>query len=70
MAQNKSIKCGECPLRAKYDKKPKSFAGKFWRWHINWCPGWKAYMNALDADQHRKIAEHYQLKKYLKIYQN
>ncbi len=31
--------CAECTLRAKYDEKPKSFAGRFWRWHINWCAG-------------------------------
>lgn len=36
-------KCSNCSLRAKYEKNPKSFMGKFWRWHINFCPGWKAY---------------------------
>ena len=65
MAENKNIKCGECPLRAKYDKKQKSFAGKFWRWHINWCPGWKAYMKSLDSNQQREIAELYHQNKYL-----
>lgn len=59
------VKCGECPLRAKYENKPKSFAGRFWRWHINFCPGWKKYMNLLDETERTKIAQHYKLKKYL-----
>ena len=59
------IKCGECPLRTKYDQKPKSFAGRFWRWHINFCPGWKSYMRSLEATERMEIAEHYRLKKYL-----
>lgn len=61
----KEIKCGECPLRAKYDSKPKSFAGRFWRWHINFCPGWKAYMRSLEDNERREIAIHYNQKKYM-----
>ena len=34
MAEN----CEKCKLRAKYDQKPNSFLGKFWRWHINLSP--------------------------------
>ena len=60
-----SIKCGECTLRAKYDERPKSFAGRFWRWHINFCPGWKAFMKSLDEDEKFAVAQTYQLKKYL-----
>ena len=36
--------CATCSFRAKYDEKPKSFLGRVWRWHANFCPGWKAYM--------------------------
>lgn len=25
-------------MRAKYEKSPRSLAGRFWRWHINFCP--------------------------------
>ena len=60
-----NVKCGECPLRAKYDKKPKSFLGRFWRWHINFCPGWKKYMSLLDDEEKKKVAQQYNLKKYL-----
>jgi hypothetical protein len=59
------IKCDSCSLKAKYDQKPKSFAGRFWRWHINFCPGWKAFMNSLPDEERRQIALHYNQKKYL-----
>lgn len=53
--------CAECTLRAKYDEKPKSFAGRFWRWHINWCPGWKGYMKSLDEAERAEIKQQYRL---------
>lgn len=53
--------CGACKLRAKYDEKPKSFAGRFWRWHINWCPGWKGYMKSLDEVERTEIKQRYHL---------
>ncbi|SDW07662.1 hypothetical protein SAMN05444411_10126 [Lutibacter oricola] len=54
--------CNECKLRAKYDEKPNSFVGKFWRWHINFCPGWKAYLKSLDNDAKNKLKLKYNLK--------
>jgi len=54
--------CANCKLRAKYDTNPKSFAGRFWRWHINWCPGWKGYMATLNDEEKSAIAEKYHLK--------
>ena len=56
------IKCGECPMRAKYDKKPKSFAGRFWRWHIRFCPGWKLYMKSLSDEERQALVMQYGLK--------
>ena len=41
MAQQ-SYPCENCKFRASYDKNPKSLKGRFWRWHINFCPGLKA----------------------------
>ena len=35
--------CENCKFRAHYDKNPKSVLGRVWRWHINFCPGFKAY---------------------------
>ena len=54
--------CANCKMRAKYDEKPKSFAGRFWRWHINWCPGWKGYMKSLNEQELAVVKKQYQLK--------
>ncbi|HBL74449.1 MAG: hypothetical protein A2W90_20210 [Bacteroidetes bacterium GWF2_42_66] len=59
------IKCNECSMRAKYDQNPKSFIGRFWRWHINFCPGWKAYMKSLSAEERQQVAVKYNQKKFM-----
>ena len=51
--------CATCSFRAKYDNKPKSFLGRVWRWHANFCPGWKAYMKSLPDDEKETIVEKY-----------
>ena len=56
--------CENCKLRAIYYKKPQSLLGKFWRWHINWCPGWKSYMKSLDEDKKQEVIKFYNLKKF------
>ncbi len=61
MAEN----CSDCPMRAKYDAKPKSLVGRFWRWHINFCPGWKSYMSVLPEEERISVAKQYGLKKYM-----
>lgn len=53
--------CDQCKLRSKYDNKPNSFIGKLWRWHINFCPGWKGYINSLDDSKKAEISNKYQL---------
>ena len=55
-------KCAACPFRARYDKKPASILGKLWRWHINWCPGWKSYMRSLSEDDKSNILAQYNLR--------
>ena len=57
--------CENCAWRVKYDNKPKSFLGKLWRWHINFCPGWKSYMTSLTQDDKLALADKYSFKKYL-----
>ncbi len=57
--------CAECAFRAKYDNNPTSFLGRLWRWHINFCPGWKGYMNSLTEEERKELAQHYRIKKYL-----
>jgi len=51
--------CANCSFRAKYDDKPKSFLGRLWRWHANFCPGWKAYMKSLPDDEKQVFVERY-----------
>lgn len=59
-------KCANCPIRAKHDSKPKSLAGRFWRWHINFCPGWKSYFTSLPDDQKELLRKQYNFTKYTK----
>ena len=56
--------CGTCPMKAKYDQNPRSFLARLWRWHINFCPGWKGYFKALPQEEKAKLAEQYKFKKY------
>lgn len=58
----KTQPCEQCKLRKKYDKNPKSFIGKFWRWHINFCPGWKGYLKSLDDKDKTQLSDKYKLK--------
>lgn len=54
--------CKECKMRARYDAKPKSLLGRFWRWHINWCPGWRSFMDSLPEEEKSKMKMQYNLK--------
>jgi hypothetical protein len=54
-------KCATCPFRARYDKKPTSILGRLWRWHINWCPGWKSYMKSLSEEEKTAVVKQYNL---------
>lgn len=57
-------KCADCPIRAKHDANPTSFIGRFWRWHINFCPGWKAYFKSLSPEEQQEIRTRYSFTKY------
>jgi len=59
MAENN---CAACSMKARYDSKPTSLLGRLWRWHINWCPGWKKYMASLSDEERHALAERYHLK--------
>lgn len=56
-------KCGECSFRARYDRNPRSILSRLWRWHTNFCPGWRAYFRSLPDEERAALAEKYQLKK-------
>jgi hypothetical protein len=38
-------------MRQKAEDKPKSLFARFWKWHTNWCPGWKAYQESLAEEE-------------------
>lgn len=58
--------CENCKIRAHYDTKPNSLLGRFWRWHINFCPGWKAYLTSLPEDKQAELRQQYNFGKYNK----
>lgn len=51
--------CASCAWRARFDSRPTSLMGRLWRWHANFCPGWKAYMKSLPDDERRALAQRY-----------
>jgi hypothetical protein len=51
--------CATCTFRARYDERPKSFLGRIWRWHADFCPGWRSYMKSLPDDEKKVIVEKY-----------
>jgi hypothetical protein len=57
--------CENCSWRAKYDKNPKSILGRLWKWHTGFCPGWKSYMSSLPENERIKIAQNYDMKKFM-----
>ena len=56
--------CENCKFRAHYDKKPTSPLGRFWRWHINFCPGWKAFFTAQSPERQEALRQQYNFTKY------
>lgn len=60
----KQHNCEHCPMRAKYDKNPHSFGSRVWRWHINFCPGWKGYFLSLSDEEKAKVRAQYKFEKY------
>lgn len=51
-------------LSNRRDSNPKSFMGRFWRWHINFCPGWKAYFTAQSEEKKAELREKYNFTRY------
>ena len=51
--------CDHCIFRAKYDQNPQSILGRIWKWHIGWCPGWKAYLKKLPEEKAERLIKQY-----------
>jgi hypothetical protein len=56
--------CAACSFRARYDNNPKAFLGRLWKWHTNFCPGWKSYMTSLPDQERLELAEKYNMPKF------
>jgi len=52
-------RCETCKLRARYDRDARSILGRFWKWHIGWCPGWKSYVRSLPEEERKKVEQRY-----------
>lgn len=59
--------CSQCPLRRRYDSNPRSLLGRFWRWHIDYCPGWKAYFTSLSEEDQAQLRAKYDFRKYQEV---
>jgi hypothetical protein len=53
--------CSTCWFRKKYDNNPQSLLGRLWRWHTNWCPGWKKYVQSLPENERKILKEKYKI---------
>lgn len=56
--------CENCKIRAHCDAKPKLLMGRFWRWHINFCPGWKSYFTSQPPEKQAELRKQYDFDKY------
>ncbi|THB78770.1 MAG: hypothetical protein D6B25_03305 [Desulfobulbaceae bacterium] len=54
--------CQTCKWRMIHDEKPRSILGRLWRFHINFCPGWKKYMNDCAPEERLALVKKYNLK--------
>lgn len=59
MKPTPKFKCERCSMRARYESNPRSLLGRFWRWHIRFCPGWRAYTRSLPDEERQKLAARY-----------
>jgi len=56
--------CARCKFRAHYDRNPESLLGRLWRWHINFCPGFKIFFTNQDEDTQEDLRVKYNFHKY------
>lgn len=41
------MRCATCSIRQRAEANPNAIMARIWKWHTGWCPGWRAYQNAL-----------------------
>ena len=54
-------RCSTCSLRSRYDNNPESLSGRFWKFHIRYCPGWKGYMKSLAPEEREALKNKYSI---------
>jgi len=47
--------CENCPMRRRFEQRPKSLIGRIWFWHTRWCPGWKRWVASLDPAEREAL---------------
>ena len=57
-----TLRCENCAMRAKHDANPTSLPGRFWRWHISFCPGWAKFFASRTEEQKQALRQQYNLK--------
>lgn len=62
--KQKPPECESCFMRRRYDRSPKSLIGRFWSWHIKFCPGWRKYFLSLSEEEKKALREKYDFHKY------
>ena len=40
-------KCADCEWRKRSEEKPNTLMARLWRFHLKFCPEWKAYQKEL-----------------------
>ena len=51
LPSEKTFACETCTMRKKAEANPKTLMARLWRWHTNWCPGWKTYQAHLASEK-------------------
>jgi hypothetical protein len=55
----KESKCADCSMKSRYDINPNSIISRIWKWHLSWCPGWKAYLKSLPENEKTEVMKKY-----------
>jgi hypothetical protein len=50
------MRCATCGIRRRAEANPNSVMARVWKWHTGWCPGWKAFQDALARDNLHGLA--------------
>lgn len=49
------MRCAKCGIRQRAEANPNATMARVWKWHTGWCPGWRAYQNALTETEEQVV---------------